>query len=232
MNNQEAVYNNMQSVTESPLYKQYQDSVNKYMNLYTAYTAAHKDEGEALYTKDKHPEYYQQKENEFINKMAAMTQQVYDHSGIEQGVENAKDETFRFRNHTVVQVAFSINESNAVAIDQTLGPIESTSSTYPKTGAQISRMYSIPVNQENKDLVKWKNVLLLLLGNFQTKQNQYGGYTSGFMLNKQADNHTPKKIKTDKVQTIAIIISGDKRNVEEIAKLIDVEKLNGVIVNN
>jgi len=232
MNTQETNYDNTQSVLESPKYKQYQDSANYYMNLYTTYTTAHQDEGAALFTTDKHPKYYQQKEKEFINKMVAMTQQVHDDSGIEQAEDNWKDETFRFRNHTVLQVTFSVNDFTAVAIDQSLGSIESTSATYPKSGAKVSKMYSIPRNQENKKLVKWNNVLLVLLGNFLTKPNGYGYYDAGFNHNSQGDEHTPKKIKSDKVQNISININGNKTNVEKMAKLIDVEKLNRTIVKN
>ena len=232
MNSQQANYSNMQTITEGTLYQQYQDSVNHYMNLYTTYTTAHQDEGAALYTKDKHPKYYMQKENEFINKMTTMTQQTQDNSGTEHAEDKGKDETRRFRNHTVMQVKFSVNNYGAFAIDQSLGPIEYTSAIFPVSGTPVSRLYSISLNQENKDLVKWNNVLLMLLGNFQTKPGGENVYKAGFNFNGQGDEHTPKKIKSDKVQNISINISGDKTNVEKMAKLIDVEKLNSTIVNN
>jgi len=229
MNSQQANYSNLQTITEGPLYQQYQDSVNHYMKLYTTYTTAHQDEGAALYTKDKQPKYYMQKENEFINKMTAMTQQTQDNSGTEQAEDKRKDETLRFRNHTVVQVKFSVNNYSAIALNQSLGPIESTSAAFPISGTIVSRLYSIPTNQENKDLVKWNNVLLILLGNFQAKPGAENVYKAGFNFNGQGDEHTPKKIESDKVQNISINISGDKINVEKMAKLIDVEKLNSTI---
>ena len=229
MNSQEANYDNAQSLMESPKYKQYQDSANYYMNLYTTYTTVRQNEGSALFTKDKHPKYYQQKEIFFINKMTAMTQQVHDNSRIELAEEKEEDVTFRFRNHTVLQVSFYVNKFTAGAIDQSLGPIQSSSVTFPKSAAKVSKLYSIPRNQENKKLVKWDNVLLILLGNFKAKPGQYGYYQAGFNLNGQGDEHTPKKIKSDKVQNISIHISGDKTNVEKMAKLIDVEKLNSKI---
>ena len=79
---------------------------------------------------------------------------------------------------------------------------------------------------------KWQHSILILLGKFQTKQDQYGDYQASFNLNGQNDEHTPKKIKSDKVQTIAINIYGDKTNIEKMAKFIDVEKLDSVIVEN
>lgn len=220
-------YNNTIAITQSPLYKRYQDSVSYYINLYTTYTTAHQNEGAALFTKDKHPKYYQQKENEFINKMTTMTQQVQDNSGTQQ-MEDAHDlKTFQFRNNTVVRVNFKVNNFTAVAIDQALGPIESTSVAYSLPRSQL---YTIPKRQTNESIVKWKNVILILLGNFHTRPNDYGYYDAGFNHNSQGDEHTPKKIKSDKVQNISINIYGNKSNVEKMAKLIDMDKLNSTIV--
>jgi hypothetical protein len=117
-----------------------------------------------------------------------------------------------------------------IAIDQSPGTIEFTSVVYPLQISKLSRIYTIPKKQTNESLVKWNNIILVLLGNFLTKPNEYGGYDAGFNHNSQGDNHSPKKIKTDKVQNISINISGSKINVEKIAKLIDVEKLNSTIV--
>ena len=72
----------------------------------------------------------------------------------------------------------------------------------------------------------------MLLGNFQTKPGDENVYKAGFNLNGQGDEHTQKKIKSDKVQNISINISGDKTNVEKMAKLIYVEKLNSRIMKN
>ncbi|MBS1747361.1 MAG: hypothetical protein JST21_14430 [Bacteroidetes bacterium] len=225
-------YSTQQDVTNSPLYKRYKDSADHYMNLYINYVNAHQSEGADLYTKDKHPKYYQDKENEFIEKMTNMTQQVQDNSGIDQMENKNELRTFLFRNHTIVQVHFQVNTFVGIAIDQTLGPIESTSSTYPMPPAIVAKLYTIPKKQTNETLVKWKNMLLVLLGNFHTKPNGYGDYDAGFNHNGQGDEHTPKKIKSDKVQNISISISGDKINVEKMAKLIDVEKLNSTIVKH
>ena len=73
---------------------------------------------------------------------------------------------------------------------------------------------------------------MILLGNFQAKPGEYSVYHAGFNLKGQGDEHTPKKIKSDKVQNIAINIYGDKSNVEKMAKMIYVEKLNNEIVKN
>jgi hypothetical protein len=221
---------NIVATTESPLYKRYQDSVNYYMNLYTTYVEKHKDEGADLYTKDKHPQYYQQKETEFMNKMTAMTDEAQNNSGIQEAEDEHNLKTLQFRNNAVVQVEFHVNNFTGIAIDQTLGPVESTSVAYPLPHATLSKLYTVKENQTNESLVKWNNTLLVLLGNFLIKPNEYGYYDAGFNHNSQGDEHEPKKIKSDKVQNISINISGDKINVEKITKLIDVEKLNSTIV--
>lgn len=223
-------YDNVAATTESPLYKRYQDSVNYYMNLYTTYTTAHQSEGADLFTKDKHPKYYQQKQNEFIDKMTAMTQQVQDNSGMKQMEGENALATHRFRNNTVVQVSFKVNSYVAEPVDQSSGSIKFTSVAYPVNNSKISRLFSIPENQENSNLAKWKNIMMILLGNFLLKPNEDFIYHTGFNQNGQGDEHTPKKIKSDQVQSISINIYGNKTNVEKIVKLIDVDKLNHAIV--
>lgn len=224
--------NNITDVTQSPLYKSYQDSVNYYMNLYTTYVTAHQNEGADLFTKDKHPAFYQKKENEFINKMTAMTQQVQDNSGEKQMEEEHDLKIFQFRNSSIVQITFSVNDYTAAAIDQSLGPVETKSAAYPLPQAKFSEIYTIPKKQTNQDLVKWNNVILVLLGNFNTKPNEYGYYDAVFNHNGQGDEHTPKKIMSDKVQDISIAIYGNRIHIEKLAKQIDIEKLKNKIISN
>ncbi len=104
--------------------------------------------------------------------------------------------------------------------------INSNSVPYPEAGVKISNLYT--AKMETVD--KWQHSILILVGNFLSKKDQYGDYPAGFDLNGQNDEHTPKKIKSDKVQNIAVNIYGDKINIEKMAKLIDIEKLNSVIV--
>jgi hypothetical protein len=222
-------YSNIQSVMASPKYKEYHDSVNYYMILYTNYVEAHKHEGADLYTKDKHPKYYQQRENAFINKMTAMTDERHEHDGVEKFEDEGIKMKRRFRNHTVVEITFHANNFTAEPISQTLGPIAFTSASYLKSDTKVSRIFAIPENQENGYLVKWNYVILMLLGNFQTKRNEAANYDAGFNHNGQGDEHTLKTIKSDKVQNISVMIKGDKKNIKKIAGLIDVNKLNSLI---
>ncbi|MEO9022519.1 MAG: hypothetical protein ABI237_08330 [Ginsengibacter sp.] len=221
---------NMQSIMESAKYKQYRDSADYYLKLYLTYCEAHKNEGTNLYTKDKHPKYYQQKETEFIDKANAMVQQTNDNSGIKESEDENKVETRRFRNHTVVQVKFHVNAYSGLAIDRSGSSIQFTSTPYPIPGAILSKLYTVQKDQEHFDFDKWDNVILTLVGKFQTKLDKLDNYNATYTLNGQGDEHTPKKIKSEVVQDISINIYGDKTNVEKMAGLIDVEKLNNEII--
>ena len=230
LNTQSTIYDSQVDVTNSPLYKRYKDSMEHYQNLYTNYVNAHQSEGAALYTKDKHPKYYQDKENEFIEKMTNMTQQVQDNSGIDEMENSNESQTFNFRNHTIVQVHFHVNAFTSGPLEQSIQGSQYASSTYPMPPALLSKIYAFKLNTSDETPDKWKNVLLVLMGNFHTKSNEYGYYDAGFNHTTQGDEHTPKKIKSDKIQNISITISGNKMNVEKMAKLIDVAKLNSTIV--
>jgi hypothetical protein len=232
MNSLDVNYTNMQSIMESAKYKQFRDSADYYMNLYISYCEAHKSEGADLYTKDKHPKYYQQKETAFIDNANAMVQQTDDNSGIKESEEENKAETRRFRNHTVVQVKFHVNAYSGIAIDRSGSSIQFTSTPYPITGATLSKLYTVQKDQEHFDFDRWNNVMLILLGNFQTKIDKLENYNATYTLNGQGDEHTPKKRKSQVVQNISINIYGDKGNVEKMASLIDIEKLNNEIIKN
>ncbi len=229
-NTQSQGYDNATSVMKGPAYQRYKDSADHYMKLYLAYIEKHKDEGAALYADGSPAMRYQQKGIDFSNKAAALTDDANGHSDLQdmEGVHDLK--SFQYRNKAVLQVEFKANESVAVAIDQSLGPIESHHTSYPLSNATIAKIYTIQKEQENAELVKWQNKILITLGKFLTTPDEYGYYSAGFTLNGQDDEHTSKKIKSDKVQTISVLISGNKMNVEKMVKLINIKPLNASIV--
>lgn len=225
-------YNNLIATTESPLYKQYKDSVDYYMNMYSTYVEQHKDEGADLFTKDKNPAYYQKKQTEFLDKMNSLTNQTHQNAGIESKVTEHDLITRRFRNNTVVQIEFHVNTFVAIAINQSLGPIESTSTVYPLSNTNLAKLYTIKKDQDNPYLFKWTHSILILLGNFNTIPRDEYVYSSGFNQTPQGDERSAKKIKSDKVQCISIVINGNETNIKNLAKLIDINKLNGTIVKS
>ncbi|MEO8786053.1 MAG: hypothetical protein ABI378_03230 [Chitinophagaceae bacterium] len=231
MNQLDESSNEMQSLQQSPEYLKDRDSANYYMNLYTAYCEDHKAEGVALYTVDKHPKYYQTKERDFLDKANALVQQKADNSGIKEGESEHKIITRRFRNHTVVQVEFVVNAFEAYALNLELDVVKFHRAAFSKPGAKVSTLYTIGAeNQDQGNSDKWNNILLILLGNFQPNASSSEMYHAGFEKNGQGDEHTPKKVKSDKLQNIAIDIYGDLDNVTAMSKYIDLNKLNALLL--
>ncbi len=221
-------YNNITATTESPLYKRYKDSADHYMKLYITYAEQHKDEGTALYTKDKHPAYYQKKQTEFLDKMTALTDQTHENAGIESKEIEHDRIARRFRSSTVVQVEFHVNAFAGSVIDEALGPIEATSKPLQINNVKLARLYTIGNDETTLSLYKWTHAILLLLGNFHTTPDE--DYKYNYEAGFKVDEHTPKKIKSDKVQNTSIGIVGNKRFIEKMLEFIDVEKLNGTMV--
>lgn len=224
------IYSNTQSLLGSPLYRHYQDSEMYFMKLYLTYDA-NKNESAS---KKMPRQYYLQKVNEFKNKTKAITQPAHDTSEMQmQKIKNENEtNTFHFRNCTIVQVMFRVNNDIGIPVNQSSGPIQSTFINYTLPNTTLANLYTFEKKQTNTSLVKWNNVMLILLGNFLLSKDSYGDYPAGFTRNRQDDEHSPKKIKSDKVQTISINISGSKINIEKMVKFIDIAKLNSMIVKN
>lgn len=228
ISNQQTDQEKIQAITKSSQYRNYTDSAHFYMNLYTTYLETHQDEGASLYTKDRHPKYYQQKETDFLNKANAMISQSHDHGGTAQGEKTKSALDQRLANHTIVSAKFIVNDFEGAAVDQTLGPVRHTSIPYVCGHATYARLYSIPAGQAN---CRWHHILLILLGAFHTSGGDQDHYQASFNRNGQGDEHTPKKIRSDQVQNISISLCGEKDHIERLRKFIDVAKLNTTIVN-
>lgn len=226
---QEQSSNDIHEITQSPKYKQYQDSAKYYMNLYTAYVQKHQDEGVALYTKDTHRKYYQQKQMEFLDKATALTDGQIKAAGVNQLEASGAIIARRLRNQSVVTVTFEVNAYKAYAVDESLGPIEFGTVSYPKSPATLSKLYTIATDQTSKALEKWDNIILILMGQFNLHPNQYGGYEAAFLQNGQSDLYTPKKVTCEQVQNICIKISGSKAHIQRLAVLLDTKKYNNLI---
>lgn len=72
---------------------------------------------------------------------------------------------------------------------------------------------------------------ILLLGNWILNPSDQN-YNAEFNLKGQADEHTPKKIKSDKVQSISIHIIGNDSNFYKILPYINIRELNKIIAKN
>ena len=213
-------------IQESPAYKMYADSVNYYIKLYSTYCDKHKNEGAALFTKDPHPQLYLTKQKSFSDKMVAMTNNVNAQSGGQQLDVEHNVKTHKFRNETVVQVRFNVNDYVCEMSDQST---ETTQREYPEQNVTLAKRVKIQ-NYGNDHFSKWDEMIVLLLGNFNKKPADNNNYNAGFDFGGQGDEHTPKKIKSDKVQNIDVHIMGSAINIDKMVRLIDVARLNSTII--
>jgi hypothetical protein len=143
-----------------------------------------------------------------------------------------KLQTLRFRKNTLVEVFFNFNEPIGLTSSEDMNSQVGNANI---TGTAVSKFVHQPEPDLNSSLIwhfdNWENRLMVLLGNWKLKPTN-GNYSATFSKNGQADEHTPKKIKSDKVQTIAINIVGNHQNINKILSHIDINQLNKVIVKD
>lgn len=198
-------------VLNSPLYKSYIDSANHYQQLYADYMEKHQNEGAALFT-DKTAEGYSKKMTAYTDKAVALQKQNINGNGWKSLEEEDKKINYRFRNASVVNVQVTTN-NEVVEIHDNSNNV----SAYSFPGATIAKQVMIK-EQENgyyHEFGKWNYMVVLLFGNWPNKII-LEGYHAGFAENGQNDDHTPKKITSDKVQTVSLSVFGNRHNVESL----------------
>jgi hypothetical protein len=94
-------------------------------------------------------------------------------------------------------------------------------SAYSFPGASIAKQVLIKENESGyyHEFGKWNYMIMLLFGNWSTKTIN-GSYQAAFMENGQDDDHTAKKVMSDKTQTISVSVFGNQRNVEKFVAAI------------
>ncbi len=229
VNNLNSYTDKSTEIANSPLYKAYSDSIDDYTNKSAAYVEKHQSEGMAALD-SKSYKLLQGKMNDFINKRAQLMKAA------EGSYVNTDEErtlqTARFREGATVHVLFYVNYS--------AGNIKSSEDDkaydYKIPGSFIAKIVTVAtpdISLNTDDPGRYKHFLSILLGKWSKKMNQYNGYNSQFAdLPGQNDEHSLKKIKSDKVQTIAIYIIGSEKNIQKILPFINISTLNGMITVN
>ncbi|MBS1655170.1 MAG: hypothetical protein JSU05_10015 [Bacteroidetes bacterium] len=220
--------NNQSDIANSPLYKQYSDSVDKYLKLYTDYMTAHQSEGAALF-QDKKAKNFQDKEDEYNNKRVALLNQTNSKNYASSYDDERKQRTMQFRESSTVEIFFEFNPGVSI-INSSDG--NEQVSNYNLPGVAIAK--SVHLSEPDPNSIpwhfdQWKNMNVLLFGKWLPKPDQNKNYNAEFTLNGQSDERTPKKIGSDKVQTIAIHIMGSYVNMDKLIKQLDITKLNEAV---
>lgn len=216
-------------IVNSPLYKAYSDSIDEYINKSTAYIQNHQSEGMAI-MESKGYKALQSKMNDFIDKRTRLLQPA-ENTYINPDSER-KMQTARYREGATVHIEFYVNYSaaNIKSAD------DDQASDFTIPGSFITKFITVasPVISNNvDDPGRYKHFLAILLGKWNKKMNQFNGYDSQFAdLPGQNDEHTLKKIKSDKIQTITIYIMGSEKNIRKILPLLDISALNNMTSQN
>ncbi len=222
-------FQQVKDVQNSPQYRQYYDSAQHYTKLYTDYITAHPKVTTAVETQMK---YLIKQQDKFINKMNNMTKNSGNSSEPSlDDLDKEKDKkTLQFKDGTMVQVFFEFNPS--VALINTSNEIKTKEIHVPGTKLAKEVLLGDPeLNSLPWHFESWPNMKVLLLGNWLSKPVDQN-YSAAYGLGGQGDEHTPKKIKSDKVQTIAIHVMGNSTNMDKLIQQLDINKLNKAIVKD
>jgi hypothetical protein len=219
-----AATNSYGDVLNSPLYKSYIDSANHYQQLYTDYMEKHQNEGAALFT-DKTAESYSKKMNAYTDKAVALQKQNINGNGFKSLEEEGKKINYRYRNATVVYVDVTQNYDVVQIHDDA-----NKASPYSFPGAAIARQAVIKEEESGyyHEFGKWNYMVMLLFGSWSAKTVN-GSYLAGFSANGQNDDHTAKKVPSDKTQTISVSVFGNQRNVEKFVQALHSANLQQLI---
>jgi hypothetical protein len=211
----------------SPLYAQYNDSVQHYLKLRLAYEDAHPH---AIGDEDKYLIMTQKKQNEFLQKMQDMINGSGSGDGptLDQLDEEKRTQTLRFRNAALVQVFFEFNGGfNGIREDDAV--VETHPLSVPEAAGAVRVRVTNPAATDPWHFADWPNMSVVWLGKWLPPRDNANAYAA-FTRNGQDDEHTPKRVKSDEVQTIVIHMMGEQSNCERLLPQLDMNALNAVIV--
>ncbi len=214
---------------KSPLYAQYNDSVHHYMKLRLAYEDAHPH---AIADEDKYMMMTQKKQHEFQQRMEDLINGSGpgDAATPDQLDEEERTQTLRLRDAALVQVFFEFNVAfNGVQEDDAV--VETQPLSVPEVAGALRVRVTNPAATDPWHFADWPSMSVLWLGRWLPRRGNSNSYAA-FTRNGQDDEHTPKRIRSDKVQTIVIHVMGKQGNCERLLSQLDMDALNAVIVKN
>ena len=223
------------------VYKRYMDSANHYGDLKGDYMSAHyakyqqdivtgNKTGIAAY--EKAVAVYDDKANAFVKKATDLQKDA--------GAEKAQDDiqtervqkSLIFRESVVLFIEFDFNSDRGDAGRCECKPIKGET---PSNGFKVVRWFTNPQPTSTNviDYSNSTNVAYGLLGGWTSTPDSRGIYWPSYHADQKAiDKLTPKKIKTDRVQSICIHVSSNKAAMQKFFTDLDTEELNKVIIKN
>ena len=233
-------YANKMSAAEDR-YKSYMDSANYYGDLKGNYMSAHfakyqqdlqagNKAGIAAY--EKALAVYDDKANVFVKKATDLQKDP----GAEKRGDDIQTErvqkSLMFRESVVLFIEFDFNPDlgGPVACDCT-----PTKGGISPGGFKFVRWFNNPNPAATNfpDYTNSSNLVFGLLGGWSPVPDNKGIYRPSYKMDKKAsDKITPKKIKSDEVQSICIYGSGNKSAMQKLIADLATEELNNVIIHN
>ena len=213
-------------VENSAAYRQAYDSMMYYSKARIDYITAHP----GIHSwEDKNVLNLKKKQDSFLDKVQYMQNHpTLSGNSIDELDKEKEVKTLQFRNNTMVQVFFEFNQNIGLIKND---DANSTGKNIVVPGSAIAKSVHIShpdLNTLPWHFGRWNNMKVLLLGNWILKSTNQN-YDAAFSKNGQADEHTSKKIKSDKVQTIVIHVMGNTENMDKLIHQLDLNKLNEVI---
>ena len=218
-----------QELENSPKYLQYQDSANYYMKAATDFLTAHPN----FSTNTKEVTQYtglMAKVTGFTEKMNAVLYPPT--TGNNEDPNAVRDKgTLYYRNLVTLDIFFEFNAG--VGLIYTSDGEEKVQQYTPDTLPGIAK--SVTLSDPDLNTImwhfdQWPDMQVILLGGWKQDKENRSNYTAAFEAAGQGDEHTPKKVKSDQVQTIAIHIMGNPQNARLLIKELKWPQLTGVLV--
>ena len=220
--------------------QEYLDSAMYYSNLKAKYMSDHAAEyqkailGGDTKTQKKYEEElkrYDDKINAFINRKNDKTDATFSASKSQFGnLETYKHKnTIAFRNGSTIRVTFNVNDYITTANDGDKKIVKQLAT--PATLALLMHNDSPNEHEVFGQYLRSPDVALFLFGKWLSKPDGYHNYHAGYFADKKnMDAVTVKKIPCDKVQTIVLHIEGSQKYFSQFLQLVDMEKLNSLVV--
>jgi hypothetical protein len=137
--------------------------------------------------------------------------------------------TLQFREASILHIEFDFNEQRPTIYDNEFRPIHVTAPT-PRQGA-MAQAYLNPEATRLDNVHTYthsKNIYWILLGGHYKATN--GQWFASFGKDKlNTDKTSFKKIKSDQIQSIGIICSGNKKAIDLTSTDLDWSALNGML---
>jgi hypothetical protein len=174
---------------------------------------------------------YDDKINAFINRKNDKTDATFSASKSQFGnLETYKHKnTIAFRNSSTIRVTLNVNDYITTANDGDKKIVKQL--VTPATLGLLLHNDSPDEHEVFGQYLRSPDVAMLLFGKWLPKPDEYHNYHAGYFADKKnMDAVTVKKIPCDKVQTIVLHIEGSQKYVNQFLQLLDMQKLNSLVV--